>query len=777
MRIEGTVHDVRVFNTQNGWGFVTVGHTKCVGIVQGISHGDHIVIDGDETTHPKYGKQIKIQSVVSGTPKGEMGIITYLSRNFGFIGPVLARRIYSHFRDQTFDVIEEAPERLTELAGITRERAGQISAHYKEIKHSQQADLFFTTYGITPAYVARMILTYGSKDKAIRAVKENPYELSKSVDGIGFKKADAIALSLGINKNDPNRVKAGIQYTLLDATQEGHCFLPESDLKARANKLLDINPGYVYSSIRDADKDVVVSVGKKIYHPFLLESELGTAEEMSRIIQNADPMPNVDQAMLEEHISGRLDADQGDALMKTLKEGICLITGGPGVGKTWTIQSIVNVMKTEVGHVALAAPTGKAAKRMEEVVGEEAKTIHRLLEYSPDQGGFLRNSDFPLDHRAIVIDESSMIDINLMHALTQAVQSGTRIVFVGDIHQLPSVGPGKVLADLIESGEIPTVYLTKLHRQAANSMININARRINEGRNIIFETDGPDMIPNMEFWDQDEADDIADDICRAVFSLKERFPLDSIQVLCPQKKGKIGTWELNRVLQEIYNPRCRQISQKVPFCIHDKIIQMKNNYTLGVFNGEIGKIVAFNEWELPEPLDKYSEDGHLVIDFFDRQILYPIGFLEEIQLAYALTIHKSQGSEFPAVVIPVHKTNTWMLKRNLIYTGVTRGKQHVILIGQRSALKHAIRTPDTNERNTDLKTYLKGERLNGSGVQVEKGEEGSEGSGDGTTTGDQDCESGGTGHVLRDEDSVQSGEGSPTGSGSIGHEESTSDGT
>lgn len=538
-----------------------------------------------------------------------------------------------------------------------------------------------------------MVEHYGSKAAAVEAIKEDPYNLSEVVWGVGFKTADQIAQTLIVSPESPNRIRAALRYLLHEQAEgAGHCFLPAQELARYAQELLGIDSSLIWQGIKSGIADGrLVDHGGELYHPELFEAEQEVARTLRALAASHHEI--IIQELSREEIS-ELDPDQLAALMMACKSKVCVITGGPGTGKTFTIRRILAALGNR--KVALAAPTGKAAKRMSEMTGRAASTIHRLLAYDPFVGRFIHDCNNPLDHDTLIIDETSMIDIRLMRSLLTAVTNQTQIILVGDMDQLPSVGPGRVLADMIESDMIPVARLQTLHRQAAESLININAKHINRGAKLqVNNALGDDLW----FIAEEDPAAVAESIRKLIRIIPERFgyPLNEIQVLCPQKRGLIGTKELNQELRPLFNPDGTKL-EGTPFLSGDRVIQLRNNYQLGVFNGDILTVTG---------VDPVACLLHLDLD--GTTIGYPLVKVVELQLAYALTIHKSQGSEFSVVIVPMHAANYIMLKRNLLYTAITRGKRLVFLVGQMKAVNLAIRTIDTSRRYTGLAGWIKGE--------------------------------------------------------------------
>ena len=682
-----------------GWRFGSLEpDISIVGFIGDQRAGDLLVCTGAWKHHAKYGKQFQVETVEVEVPKDVMGIRNYLDRHLKFVGPITAGKLVDAFGEDLFKVIESDPEALVKIPGITPTRASEIQKEYMEIKQDQEHDVFFASNGITLNLRNRLVVRYGTKAKAIQVVKDNPYLLADQVFGVGFKKADAIAQQMGIKKESRRRANAGISWLLGEASDgEGHCYLPYSELMKRAREILGTPDAVIDHAVRNGVEEgrlIATNLGN-IYHRDLWKAERAVADKLRQLASS--PHDAVMHNLTGEDLA-ELDPDQQAALKHALSHKVSVITGGPGTGKTHTLKQILAALGRD-REVELASPTGKAAKRMMEATGRNARTIHRLLGYSPQANRFTIDADNPIEADMVVIDESSMIDIKLMQSLLSAVNGRTSILFVGDADQLPSVGAGRVLSDMIESGAIPVSRLTILHRQARDSLINRNAQRINAGHKIELAEEGSDL----QFFPEEEADRIPETIVRAIQRIPARFgiPSDGIQVLCPQKRSVIGTENLNKILQPILNPTAATGKlENTQFLKGDRVIQTRNNYDLEIFNGDIGTVMG-------------SDKEHLIISFEDiagrRTVYYPRLNENELSLAYALTIHKSQGSEFPCVIVPVHHCNHIMLKKNLIYTGITRGKKLVILIGQMKAINHAIRTLDGSKRYSNLANLIREE--------------------------------------------------------------------
>ncbi|GAB4276582.1 MAG: ATP-dependent RecD-like DNA helicase [Candidatus Rifleibacteriota bacterium] len=678
-----------------------------------IQPGEEIRVYGTWTCHPNFGMQFHAFKYTVLKPATLKGIEKYLgSGMIKGIGPVTAKKLVETFGIDTLDIIENSPERLTECPGVGKGKADTIANGWFLQRAIQDVMIFLQGHGISPAYATRIFRKY-DRD-AIKKVSENPYILAHEVPGMGFKKADSIAAEFGITGNDPRRIKAGILYILSGITKDGHLYLTVEELLRHAKEVLQINDENEVKHCLEAlveEKSVVVremAGTRLLYLPMSYRAEEGSVKHILRLVSQSREVPR--QKMLdslEKAFAGHglnLSETQQLAVENSLRKGFLIITGGPGTGKTTTLKAVVEANRS-VGHrVLLASPTGRAAKRLSEVSGYHASTIHRLLEYSPQEHGFKRNRNNPLECDTLVVDEASMIDMVLFYQLIQAVGPGATLVLVGDSDQLPSVGAGLVLNQLIESGVVPVVSLNSVFRQAESSMIVKNAHLINQGN-----------MPHLIVPDGKNRSDCyfvsAEDPEKAIALLKNivqkslpcRFgydPISDIQVLTPMNRGKLGTISLNQILQEALNPKSPEKNEiehlNRVFRVGDKIIQLKNNYELEVFNGDVGTIVEI------EP-----EDQEAVIDFPQGRVVFQASDLLDTAHAYAVSVHKSQGSEYPAVVMVVSTQHFMMLQRNLLYTGLTRAKKTMVFLGSRKAIAIAVKNNKVKARNTVLAKLLK----------------------------------------------------------------------
>ena len=704
---KGYVEHIVFRNNDNGYTvFQLVSEEEeltCVGLFSVLAEGELVQVSGYMKEHPLYGEQLQVEQYELLAPEDETAMERYLgSGAIKGIGAAMAARIVRRFKGDTFRIIEEEPERLAEVKGISEKKAIEISAQMEEKKDLRQAMMFLTQYGISVSLAVKIYQQYGTR--TYQVVEENPYRLADDISGIGFKIADEIASRIGIHTDSDYRIRSGLLYVLLQATGEGHTCLPKEDLLHRASALLGVEKEQMETQLMNMCMDrkrvmkeqngkVMVWYGQyyymelnvaKMLHDLNLECEM----EESQIVKKL--------SKVEKQASITLDEMQRKAVVEAVKNGVLVITGGPGTGKTTTINAIIRYFETEDMEILLAAPTGRAAKRMTEATGWEAVTIHRLLELSGvpsddrSTASFERNEENPLEADVIIIDEMSMVDIFLMNALLKAVSVGTRLILVGDINQLPSVGPGCVLKDIIRAGSCPVVQLTRIFRQASQSDIIVNAHKINRGEHVTLDNKSRDF-----FFLQRQDPNV---ILRVVLALvQEKMPryVDArptdIQVLTPMRKGSLGVENLNEMLQRYLNPPSSEKNEKETargrFREGDKVMQIKNNYQIewearnrygiaidkgtGIFNGDMGIV---------QQIDLLAETMEVLFDDY-RTVTYSFQMLEELELAYAVTIHKSQGSEYPAVVIPLLTGPRMLMNRNLLYTAVTRARSCVTLVG------------------------------------------------------------------------------------------------
>ena len=726
--VTGYVEHIVFRNEENGYTVFRLenddGEITCVGNFNFISEGEMMELRGEYTNHNVYGLQLKVSSHTLKEPEDVVSIERYLgSGAIKGVGQALAGRIVKKFREDTFRIIEEEPERLAEIKGISERKAREIAEQVEEKKDMRKAMIYLQKYGISNRLAAKIYQRYGMD--VYKVLEENPYQLADSIEGIGFKTADEIAARIGIHTDSDYRIKSGLFYTLQQAVSEGHVYLPQEELLRRAGILLEVE-------IKDIEKHVMdLCIERKtvmkeyegeirVYPAHYYYLELNTAKMLYDLDIDCDMPEDLMESRLrkvEESEKIELDPMQHRAVIESIKHGLLVLTGGPGTGKTTTINTMIRFFDSEGMSILLAAPTGRAAKRMTEATGYEAQTIHRLLEVNvnPEEedsiGGFLRNRQNPLEADVIIIDEMSMVDLPLMHALLSAVVPGTRLVLVGDVDQLPSVGPGSVLKDIIASRRFPVVTLTRIFRQAGESDIVVNAHKINAGEPVILDNKSRDFF----FLRRQDADTI---IGVVIMLIQKKLPgyvhahPNEIQVMTPTRKGLLGVERLNGILQRYLNPPQkgrteREINGRL-FRVGDKVMQIKNNYQLewevstkfgltvdkgtGIFNGDMGIITEINE---------YTET--LEVEFDEsRKVKYSFDMTEELELAYAITVHKSQGSEYPAVIIPLLAGPKLLYTRNLLYTAVTRARKCLTIVGSDAVFQEMIQNKNEQARYTSL---------------------------------------------------------------------------
>ena len=702
-RLRCVIERITYQNEQNGYSVIKCkakGYSDLVTVVGAMPEvhvGAVLSLTGEWKMDAKYGRQFSITTFEETLPATVYGIEKYLGSGLvKGIGPKFAGRIVKEFGADTLNVIEEDPDSLIRVPGIGKVRVERIKKSWIEQKEIKNIMLFLQSHNVSTTHATKIWKTYGNE--SIKVVQENPYRLADDIWGIGFKTADTIAEKMGFDKEKFARLRSGLLYTLNKLSEEGHCYGTREQLIKTGTELLDVDESLLSMTLDEMirTEDVKVEDETAIYLPPFYYSEIGTARRL-REIYVAPRTISVELEGLEQRISTGLSYDpvQLEAIKTAAQSKILVLTGGPGTGKTTTTLGIIKAFQTAGASILLAAPTGRAAKRLSEATGLEAKTIHRLLEVKPPEG-YQRNEENRLEGDVLIVDECSMVDIMLMYALLRAMPDTMTLILVGDVDQLPSVGAGNVLRDVIESGVFPVVRLTKIFRQAASSRIITNAHRINRGLM-------PDISngKNTDFFfiEIEEPELAAQEIVTLV---KDRLPraykTRDIQVLTPMQRGVVGAANLNQVLQQAVNPDSHGIRRGgVEYRLHDKVMQIRNNYDKEVFNGDIGTVISVN-----------LEDRELVIRFDDREIAYDATELDEVVLAYATTIHKSQGSEYPIVVMPVLMTHFVMLQRNLVYTRVTRAKKILVIVGTKKALAMAVRNVTVNKRNTMLAERLHG---------------------------------------------------------------------
>ncbi len=712
--LKGTVERVTFHSEETGFCVLRIkvnGHHELqtvIGNASCIRAGEFIECRGIWLNDRQHGLQFKAEHLKAIAPTTLEGMEKYLASGMvKGIGAGFAKRLIRAFQEKVFDIIEKAPHRLCEVEGIGEKRKQRIIDAWLEQRMVRDIMIFLHAHGVGTARAVRIYKTYGNK--AIDTVKENPYVLAQDIHGIGFKTADALAQRLGIAKDSILRVRAGVTYCLQEYTSNGHCGVEKANLIKSAMETLEVSEELITQAISDESQseritEIMVDDKACCFLTSLYLSEKGIAKECQRLLQGTTAWSNIDTekaiTWVQQKTQLALSASQHQAVALALKSKMMIITGGPGVGKTTIVNSIIKIIKTKSARILLTAPTGRAAKRLSESTACEAKTIHRLLEFDPSLRKFKRNVESPLQADFLVIDESSMVDVALMNQLLRAIPDNCALLLVGDIDQLPSVGPGMVLKNMIESETVPTVRLTEIFRQAASSKIITNAHRINQGKIPVGGQKGDTALSDFYMVLCEEVEDIKAKVISLVTQrIPQKFKMNAlrdIQVLTPTRRGGLGTASLNIELQKQLNPQTHVINKfGHSYGMGDKIIQIINNYDKEVFNGDIGII---------EKLD--MEESLLWINFDDRLVEYELSELDEINLAYATTIHKSQGSEYPVVVMPIAMQHFMLLERNLLYTGVTRGKQLVILVGQIKAIAMATKRLQAQQRLTYLKEFL-----------------------------------------------------------------------
>ena len=725
-KFEGTIEDIVFRNEENGWTVASFhldgsGRVSAVGIMPFLAAGEHVILDGELTEHRDYGEQIKVTAYEISMPQTRSALEKYLgSGMIKGIGPATAKLIVRKFGTETLDIMEAEPHRLTEIPGIGPKKAAMIAESFAMQNEMRAALIFLQGAGLTPALAMKVYRAYG--DQSERVLRTNPYRLADEIDGVGFQTADGIARSLGFQADNPDRLASGVRYVLSQAAANmGHVYLPQHELTARAAEVLGVQQAQADAAIRAmrlADQLIFETVDDifAVYLPRLYRVECETAALILKR-RNAPQKKQPSAAEMERSIARcerklgvTLGQAQREAVAKAVSGDLTVITGGPGTGKTTSINCILEMLEGG-GTVELCAPTGRAAKRMSEATGRSARTIHRLLEYGGEVEGFKRDEENPIKADNVVVDEMSMVDIFLMRALLRAVKPGARLILVGDADQLPSVGAGNVLRDLIDSGAVPVARLNEIFRQAQQSRIVVNAHRINRGEYPLIQNRDTDF-----FLERRES---AAEVSQSVVALvQRRLPgflgvdsLRGVQVMAPMKKGALGVFQLNRVLQEALNPPSRE-KPELPrgdgvFRLGDKVMQVRNDYELewtrgdehgdGVFNGDIGYIMRLSR-----------TDREMTVEFDDgRRAVYDDSMLDELELSYCISVHKSQGSEFDAVVLPLLNGPQMLLTRNLLYTAVTRAKRLVVIVGRETCMRGMVDNNRILRRYTGLAFRLR----------------------------------------------------------------------
>ncbi len=704
-----TVAKIKVYGRKD---LVTI-----IGNMVNPTPGEIVKMKGEWTNNPKYGEQFKIVFCETTTPATVHGIEKYLGSGLiKGIGPVMAKRIVKMFKEKTLDVIEKEIDKLVDIEGIGQKRIGMIRKAWEEQKEIRTVMIFLQDHSVSSGYAAKIYKQYGNG--SIKVVQDNPYRLATDIFGIGFITADKIAEKLGFAKDSELRAAAGILYVLHELTDEGHVYYPYEPLIEKCKEMLDIDREIIVKAmgIVSVDKQIVIEDinqdiaefkenNKAVYLSGYHIAEKNLAARLKTLINAPQSIKKIDSAKaiewVQEKLSITLAEKQIDAVQRSAENKVMVITGGPGTGKTTIINAIIKIFAAKQTKIMLAAPTGRAAKRMSETTGHEAKTIHRMLEFNMRKGGFKKNEESPLDCQLLIVDEASMIDTLLMHHLLKAIPPTSTFIMVGDVNQLPSVGAGNVLKDIIDAGIAPIVQLNEIFRQAKESSIIVNAHKINEGI-IPNLKSNQEKIDDFYFIEQEEPEKVLEMIIDLVNKrIPKRFGFDSvneIQVLTPMHRGIAGAGNLNTELQKALNPGDKGVLRGGRlFKVKDKVMQIVNNYDKEVYNGDIGRISS---------IDEEAKEVTVIID--DREIVYDYSDLDEIVHAYAVSIHKSQGSEYPAVIIPILTQHYVLLQRNLLYTGVTRGKKLVVIVGTKKAMAIAVKNNKTEKRYTLLKLRLIG---------------------------------------------------------------------
>ena len=730
-QLQGTVERVTYYNKETGYSVIRLsvkgraGLATVVGALPEVNPGESLRLEGAWTTHPQYGRQFKAERCEQILPATVEGIKKYLGSGLvKGVGPVTATRIVQRFGADTLRVLDEEPRRLREALGVGPKRAAAIAKSWEEQKQIRQVMLFLQSHGVTTGLAVKIYKTYG--DDAIHVVQENPYRMARDIWGVGFKTADKIARDLGLPLDAPSRVQAGVAHTLSQLADEGHVYAPEEELVPAATRLLDVSPDLVRAAIEDLDAEEIVRCETLVYPtaenvsaksrqvreeqavylaPFYY-GEIGVTHRLQGLIESPTtrllPFRSINWDTLLSQVTRdaaiELSPEQRKSVQAALTHKVTVLTGGPGTGKTVTVRTIIGALEAMDCRYALCAPTGRAAKRLSEATGRPAQTVHRLLKYSPLEG-FRHNAENPLEADCLIVDEASMLDLLLTNNLLKAVDPAAHVLFVGDVDQLPSVGAGDVLRDIIGSGRAAVVQLTTIFRQAADSGIVVNAHRINQGQPpILNEFD--DFYFFSEKDPQEAADLLVDIVQRRIPHKFGLDPVDELQVLAPMYRGACGVANLNTRLQEALNPASPHKAERRlggrAFRVGDKVMQTRNNYKYDVYNGDIGRVAA---------IDPVEQTLTVTID--GRPVVYDWGEADELVHAFAVSVHKSQGSEYPAVVIPMLTQHYLMLRRNLLYTGITRARRLVVLVGTRHAIGIAVRNARVRERHSGLGVRLK----------------------------------------------------------------------
>lgn len=725
-KFEGTVEEIVFRNDANGWTVASFrldgsGRTSAVGILPFLSAGEHVILDGELVEHRDYGEQIKVSSYEIARPETKSGVEKYLGSGLiKGVGPATAKLIVKHFGVDTLDVLESEPHRLTEIPGIGPKKAAMIAESFAMQNEMRATLIFLQGAGLTPAMAMKVYKAYGDQSEAV--LRKNPYRLADEIDGVGFQTADHIARGMGFTPETPQRLMSGVRYVLSEAVNRmGHMYLPMEELLAQAVEVLGVGNDLVEHTVRSllVSGELIeeaVEGDRAVYLPKLHQVEMETAQLLLRR-RNVPSFVHIRRTVAEAEIAEyeaqegvRLSEKQREAVVAAAAGGLAVITGGPGTGKTTSINCLLHLLESR-GSIELCAPTGRAAKRMSEATGRSARTIHRLLEYSGEAGGFQKDEDDPIPADVVVVDEMSMVDIFLMRSLLKAVKPGAKLILVGDADQLPSVGAGNVLRDLIASGALPVVCLDEIFRQGRDSHIVVNAHRINHGEYPLIQNKDTDFFLERK----DSAQAAQQSVIALVQARLPRFlgvdSLRGIQVMAPMKKGALGVAQLNAMLQAALNPPCREKAELARgdcvFRAGDKVMQIRNNYDLewkrgdesgeGVFNGDIGYIVSLSR-----------VDREMIVEFDDgRRAVYDDTMLDELELSYCISVHKSQGSEFEAVVLPLIFGPQMLMTRNLLYTAVTRARRLVVIVGREGCVRQMVDNNRIQRRYSALHLRLR----------------------------------------------------------------------
>lgn len=714
-QISGYIERITFHNTENGYTVAQLQSPKrsslvcIVGYMPGIQPGETVRCFGQWKNHLVHGQQFEVARFQVEAPADLIGIKKYLGSGLiKGIGKKYAARIVDRFGVDTLDIIESAPDKLLEIAGLGSKRVEKIKSCWGDQKAIRQVMVFLQGHGVSPAYAQKIFKAYG--EQSVKKVQENPFALARDIFGIGFKTANTIAEKLGIPKESTQRIDAGIEYVLNQLSSDGHVCYPTDEFLQEAEKVLEVPLTLIEERLEPLRQDNHIElldlvtygqIRRFIWTKTLYMAENGIGRELRRLKRGASLLRTVDPTKavdwVQEQLKIELAANQKQAIACAITGKLHIITGGPGTGKSTITNAILTIMEKLTQKIVLVAPTGRAAKRMSEITHRKASTIHSLLEFNFKVGGFKKNRDNPLDCDLIIIDEASMIDTYLMFSLLKALPDYARVIFVGDINQLPSVGPGNVLKDMIQSRSLSVTILNEIFRQAAGSAIITNAHLINRGQ---FPRLYNGQDSDFFFLESQESEGVLNEVIKLVSQrLPKKYGLDptkEIQVLAPMKKGVIGTENLNRSLQQILNPQGMALMRGAQkFQVGDKVMQLRNDYTREVFNGDIGFIEAID-----------AEEQQVVIRIDDREVIYDYSDLDELTLAYAISIHKFQGSEYPCIVMPVHTSHFMLLHRNLLYTGITRGKRLVVLVGTKKAVAIAVKNDHVQKRYTSLQQIL-----------------------------------------------------------------------